>query len=72
MLSALMRAGVDIRPEQMGVTWDDVAEAMRTLRGVRQVRRPVVHGRRRRAHRRAFIGRIRERSRGIRALGSEE
>jgi glycerol dehydrogenase-like iron-containing ADH family enzyme len=31
MLSALMRAGVDIRPERMGVTWDDVAEAMRTL-----------------------------------------
>ena len=25
------RAGVDIRPEAMGVTWDDVAEAVRTL-----------------------------------------
>jgi glycerol-1-phosphate dehydrogenase [NAD(P)+] len=32
MLAALYRAGVDIRPEAMGVTWDDVAEAMRTLR----------------------------------------
>ena len=31
MLAALLRAGVDIRPEAMGVTWDDVAEAMRTL-----------------------------------------
>jgi glycerol dehydrogenase-like iron-containing ADH family enzyme len=31
MLSALHRAGVDIRPEAMGVTWDDVAEAARTL-----------------------------------------
>ncbi len=33
MLAALLRAGVDIRPEAMGVTWDDVAEAMRTLPG---------------------------------------
>jgi glycerol-1-phosphate dehydrogenase [NAD(P)+] len=31
MVVALARAGVDIRPETMGVTWDDVAEAMRTL-----------------------------------------
>jgi glycerol-1-phosphate dehydrogenase [NAD(P)+] len=31
MLAALQRAGVDIRPEAMGVTWDDVGEAMRTL-----------------------------------------
>jgi glycerol-1-phosphate dehydrogenase [NAD(P)+] len=31
MLAALLRAGVDIRPEAMGVTWDDAAEAMRTL-----------------------------------------
>ena len=31
MLAALVRAGVDIRPEAMGVTWDDVAEALRTL-----------------------------------------
>jgi glycerol-1-phosphate dehydrogenase [NAD(P)+] len=31
MLAALHRAGVDIRPEAMGVTWDDVAEAARTL-----------------------------------------
>ena len=31
MLAALLRVGVDIRPEAMGVTWDDVAEAMRTL-----------------------------------------
>jgi len=31
MLAALTRAGVDIRPEAMGVTWDDVGEAMRTL-----------------------------------------
>ena len=31
MLAALVRAGVDIRPEAMGVTWDDVGEALRTL-----------------------------------------
>ena len=31
MLAALVRAGVDIRPEAMGVTWDDVSEALRTL-----------------------------------------
>jgi len=31
MLAALQRAGVDIRPEAMGLTWDDAAEAMRTL-----------------------------------------
>lgn len=31
MLQALLRAGVDIRPEAMGVTWDDVGEAIRTL-----------------------------------------
>ncbi len=31
MLAALRRAGVDIRPEAMGVTWDNAAEAMRTL-----------------------------------------
>jgi glycerol-1-phosphate dehydrogenase [NAD(P)+] len=31
MLAAFQRAGVDIRPEAMGVTWDDAAEAMRTL-----------------------------------------
>jgi glycerol dehydrogenase-like iron-containing ADH family enzyme len=31
VLDALHRVGVDIRPEAMGVTWDDVAEAMRTL-----------------------------------------
>ncbi|HEY7524046.1 MAG TPA: iron-containing alcohol dehydrogenase [Candidatus Limnocylindrales bacterium] len=31
MLRALHRAGVDIRPEAMGITWDDVAEAVRTL-----------------------------------------
>jgi glycerol dehydrogenase-like iron-containing ADH family enzyme len=31
ILAALHRAGVDIRPEAMGVTWDDVAEAVRTL-----------------------------------------
>ena len=31
MVAALARAGVDIRPEAMGVTWDDVAEAMRSL-----------------------------------------
>jgi glycerol dehydrogenase-like iron-containing ADH family enzyme len=32
ILGALHRAGVDIRPEAMGVTWDDAAEAMTTLR----------------------------------------
>jgi glycerol-1-phosphate dehydrogenase [NAD(P)+] len=31
MLAALLRAGVDIRPEAMGVTWEDAAEAMRSL-----------------------------------------
>jgi glycerol-1-phosphate dehydrogenase [NAD(P)+] len=31
MLEALHRAGVDIRPEAMGITWEDVAEAVRTL-----------------------------------------
>jgi glycerol dehydrogenase-like iron-containing ADH family enzyme len=31
MVEALHRVGVDIRPEAMGVTWDDAAEAMRTL-----------------------------------------
>jgi glycerol dehydrogenase-like iron-containing ADH family enzyme len=30
-LAALHRAGVDIRPEAMGVTWADVAEALTTL-----------------------------------------
>lgn len=29
--AALHRIGVDIRPEAMGVTWDDAADAMRTL-----------------------------------------
>ncbi len=32
MLAAIHRVGVDIRPEAMGVTWDDVAEALRKLR----------------------------------------
>ena len=32
MLEAIHRAGVDIRPEAMGVTWDDAAEAMRNMR----------------------------------------
>jgi glycerol dehydrogenase-like iron-containing ADH family enzyme len=31
MLAALVRVGVDIRPEAMGVTWDDAGEALRTL-----------------------------------------
>jgi glycerol-1-phosphate dehydrogenase [NAD(P)+] len=31
LAAAVAGAGVDIRPEAMGVTWDDVAEAMRTL-----------------------------------------
>lgn len=31
MLAAIIRAGVDVRPEAMGVTWDDVGEAIRTL-----------------------------------------
>jgi glycerol dehydrogenase-like iron-containing ADH family enzyme len=30
-LAAIQRAGVDIRPEAMGVTWSDAAEAMKTL-----------------------------------------
>jgi len=32
MLAAIHRVGVDIRPEAMGVAWEDVAEAMRRLR----------------------------------------
>jgi glycerol-1-phosphate dehydrogenase [NAD(P)+] len=32
MVAALHRAGVDIRPEAMGLTWADVDAAMRTLR----------------------------------------
>ena len=31
MLAALARVGLDIRPEAMGVTWEDVGEALRTL-----------------------------------------
>ncbi len=31
MVAALARAGVDPRPEAMGVTWDEAGEAMRTL-----------------------------------------
>ena len=31
MLAAIHRVGVDIRPEAMGLTWDDAAEAMRKL-----------------------------------------
>jgi glycerol dehydrogenase-like iron-containing ADH family enzyme len=31
MVDALVRAGVDVRPEAMGVTWDDAEAAMRTL-----------------------------------------
>jgi glycerol dehydrogenase-like iron-containing ADH family enzyme len=31
ILAALHRVGVDIRPQAMGVTWDDAAEAMLTL-----------------------------------------
>jgi glycerol-1-phosphate dehydrogenase [NAD(P)+] len=31
MVGALRRVGVDIRPEAMGVTWDDAAAAMRSL-----------------------------------------
>jgi glycerol dehydrogenase-like iron-containing ADH family enzyme len=38
MAAAIARAGVDIRPEAMGVSWDDVEEALRTLgRYVREV-----------------------------------
>lgn len=31
MLAAIHRVGVDIRPEAMGVTWDEVAEAIRKV-----------------------------------------
>ena len=31
MLAAIKRVGVDIRPEAMGVTWDEVAEAIRKV-----------------------------------------
>jgi glycerol dehydrogenase-like iron-containing ADH family enzyme len=31
MAAAIARAGVDIRPEAMGVTWDDVGEALLSL-----------------------------------------
>ncbi|MFL5777036.1 MAG: iron-containing alcohol dehydrogenase [Chloroflexota bacterium] len=38
MAAALVRAGVDVRPEAMGVTWDEVDEALRTLQSyVREV-----------------------------------
>lgn len=37
MLDAILRAGVDIRPEAMNISWDDVAQAMLSLSGfVRQ------------------------------------
>jgi hypothetical protein len=32
MLDAIHRAGVDIRPEAMGITWADVARALYGLR----------------------------------------
>ena len=32
MLSAIVRAGVDIRPESMGITWDDVSYALLNMR----------------------------------------
>ena len=32
MLDAIVRAGVDIRPEAMGITWDDVAHALVNMR----------------------------------------
>lgn len=31
MLAAIRRVGVDIRPESMGVTWDEVAEALKQM-----------------------------------------
>lgn len=31
VLDAIVRAGVDVRPEAMGLTWDDVGGAIRTL-----------------------------------------
>ncbi len=31
ILAAIQQAGVDIRPEAMGIVWDDVAEALRKL-----------------------------------------
>ena len=31
MLQAIHRVGVDIRPEAMGITWDDVSEALQKL-----------------------------------------
>ena len=33
MLSAIRRAGVDIRPQAMGITWDDVARTLYELAG---------------------------------------
>ena len=32
MLRAIHHVGVDIRPEAMGISWDDVGEALTTLR----------------------------------------
>ena len=32
MLAAIVRAGVDIRPESMGITWDDVSYALLNMR----------------------------------------
>ena len=31
MLAAIQRAGIDIRPDAMGITWDDVATALRGM-----------------------------------------
>lgn len=33
MLAAIQRAGIDIRPEAMGITWNDVAAALRGMAG---------------------------------------
>ena len=32
MLEAIVRAGVDIRPEAMGISWDDVSHALVNMR----------------------------------------
>ena len=73
MLGALRRAGVDVRPEAMGDTWDDAAEAMRTLAAVRPQRRPLVHHRGRQAHHRGVHrGRAAHGGGGVRPMDQRE
>jgi hypothetical protein len=60
MAAAIARAGVDIRPEAMGITWDDVDEALRTLGTYVRDAGSVVHGGRRGRGNDEHVGRVRE------------